>query len=648
VPVDISESAGLVNIDAFNEGNAIKAFFGDRGFLVFDPDIDLLGALILHMEKTEVESCGKCTPCRMGSKLIVDRLKRLARGEGDDKAWREVRELAEQMRVASLCGVGLTGATALIGALDHFGEKLREDANSGESRAQHGLSYMTAPCIEACPSKVNVPRYISYIRDGKPTHSLGVILQKYPMAATCGRVCVRFCEIACRRNLVDAAVGIKTLKRYVADRQTTERSVMFTKSMCAEPKDEKLRIAVVGAGPGGVACAYHLLLRGYPVDVFESTGEAGGMAARGIPSYRLPKDVLKSETDIVTALGGHFLFNKTMGQDFSIDDLFKDGYKAVYVSIGCAKGALLGAAGEDPSLAGYESGIDFLLRVHRHVDGLEKVDYDGKIVAVVGGGNVAMDCVRSALRLGAREVHLIYRRTEKDMPADPAEVEAAHHEGIHFHPLTNPKAILSDAGAVVGIELVDMQQTEPDKSGRRGVTPVEGSENVFPCDVVIAAIGQQIDHRAIRPDDGIKLDRWGNVDVDPLTQSTSRHGVFAGGDCALGPSTLIHAMANGLNAACSIDDYLRFGKVRFSPINRMRQILSENALLASDCIETPVKSLFRVHHPELDPDVRRAMFEEVEKGISTEAAYRESLRCMRCYRVYTVITDMPIQGGTCH
>ena len=269
---------------------------------------------------------------------------------------------------------------------------------------------------------------------------------------------------------------------------------------------------------------------------------------------------------------------------------------------------------------------------------------NGKVV-VVGGGNVAMDCVRSAVRLGAREVHLVYRRNREDMPADIEEIEAAEKEGIFFHFLRNPHRVLSENGRLTGVELVRMVPTAAGRGGRRGVAPVAGSETYLACDTLIAAIGQQIDRNAISPADGIKLNRWGCIDVDPLTQAASRLGVFAGGDCALGPSTLIHAMANGQNAAWSIDEYLHYGKVRFAPRNRMRQILSENAMLASDCIEAPVKSLHRIRVHELAPEVRRKMFEEVEEGITAQDAYNEAVRCMRCYRVYSVITEMPVSNG---
>lgn len=635
----------LEGFDFFNKGNAIRAFIGDRGFLVFDESVCLIDAFRRQMEMAAKQSCGKCTPCRIGAPLIRDALAGYAQARPGPLDLDGIVELARQMTDSSLCGLGRTAGVALLGALAHF----RADIEAEIARAQplpeqHGLEYMTAPCIEACPSKINVPRYIDYIRDGKPAYSLGVILQKYPMAATCGRVCVRFCEMACRRALVDEAVSIKTLKRYVADRQQGPDALRFTRDLISRPLPPDMRVAVVGGGPAGVACAYHLLLHGYQVDILEALDEAGGMAAIGIPSYRLPKDVLRSETDIITSLGGRFLFGQAMGRDFGIDELFARGYRAVFLGLGCQEGTRMGVAGEEQAKLGYETGISFLLKVHDHIAGISNTALSGDVV-VVGGGNVAMDCARSALRMGAERVHLVYRRTRADMPADPGEIAAAEEEGVIFHPLLNPTRVLLEDGRVTGVELVAMRPTEVDAKGRRGVEAIAGSEQLMKCDTLVAAIGQTVQSGALRPADGVKLTRWGWVEINPFDLATSRAGVFAGGDCAFGPSTLIHAMANGLQAARSINDWLQLGHTSFFPRTRMRALLHSRKLLAADFAEVPVKLEYRVHHPELDPEVRRTMFEEVEATISDEQAYREAKRCLRCYRIYSVVTERPIPEG---
>ncbi|RYH10813.1 FAD-dependent oxidoreductase [Tropicimonas sp. IMCC6043] len=634
----------LKNFDEFDEGNRIRAFFGDRGFFVFDEKVSLIDGLYHYMEKAAEQSCGACTPCRMGTVLVRDALDRMRRGLDSPLGFDDIEMLGEQMKETSLCGLGQTCSVALLDVLRNFRDRVEAEVESQRPvKAQHGMAYMTAPCIEACPSKVNVPRYIDYIRDGKPENSLGVLLQKYPMAATCGRVCVRYCEMACRRKFVDEAVGIKTLKRYVADQQKGPNALKFTRDMIRTPLDKGMKVAVVGAGPAGISCAYHLLLHGYHVDVFEKSDQAGGMAQIGIPSYRLPKDTLAMETDIIVELGGRFRYGQALGRDFSIDDLFAQGYKAVFLGLGCQKGTALGIEGEEAAREGYYSGIDFLLRVHDHVNKVAPLDLKGEVI-VVGGGNVAMDCLRSSVRLGADNVHVVYRRTEADMPADHEEIVAAHAEDIRFHTLTNPTRLITENGKVTGVELVRMEQTEPDASGRRNVRPIRGSEFILPSDTFIPAIGQQVEDGALVEGDGIALDKWRCVEANTKLE-TARPGVFAGGDCVTGASTLIWAMAAGLKAARSIDDWIQRGSVRFFKRSRMRSLLSDNSILASDVVETPVRNAYRVHNPELDPDLRKRMFGEVEQTISDAEAYAEAQRCMRCYRVYSVVTEHPIPEG---
>ncbi|SDJ01938.1 FAD-dependent oxidoreductase [Aliiruegeria lutimaris] len=636
--------SALTNFDEFDEGNGIRAFFGDRGFFVFDENVSLVDALYHYMNKAAEQSCGACTPCRMGTVLVRDALDKMRRGLDSPLDFDDIEMLGEQMRQTSLCGLGQTCAVALLDVIRNYRDKVEtEIAHHRPIRAQHGMAYMTAPCIEACPSKINVPRYIDYIRDGRPERSLGVLLQKYPMAATCGRVCVRYCEMACRRKFVDEAVGIKTLKRFVADKQKGPQALKFTRDMIRKPLDDSMKIAVIGAGPAGVSCAYHLLLHGYQVDVFEKSDQAGGMAQIGIPSYRLPKDTLAMETDIIVELGGRFLFGQQLGRDFSIDELFTRGYKAVFLGLGCQEGTALGIEGESVARDGYFSGIEFLLKVHDHVDGIERLDMKGEVV-VVGGGNVAMDCLRSAVRLGADNVHVIYRRTREDMPADEEEIVAAGAEDIHFHTLTNPTRLITENGKVTGVELVRMEQTEPDESGRRSVRPIPGSEFTLPCDTFIAAIGQQVEDGTLVEGDGIAFDKWRCVSADKGL-ATSRPGVFAGGDCVTGPSTLIYAMAAGLKAARNIDDWVQLGTQRFFKRSRMRDLISDNRFLASDVVEAPVRNAYRVHNPELDPELRKHMFGEVEQTICEKEAYAEAQRCMRCYRIYSVVTQHAIPEG---
>ncbi|WP_419175914.1 FAD-dependent oxidoreductase [Desulfosediminicola sp.] len=648
---EIEDYPEFTNFDEFNPGNPVKAFFGGHGFFIFEKNVNLLDAAFQHMGRVTEESCGKCTPCRVGTQIITTRLKRLIdNGCGKDGRFskteiteriEEIREIAEQVRTTSLCGLGQTATVALLAMIRYFEEELIREAAEGVcSLPQKGTTYVSAPCIEACPSRVDVPRYIDYVKDGKFTHSLGVILQKYPMAATCGRVCVRFCEIACRRTQVDEAVGIKILKRFVADHEKDLINQWFDSYKPVETKDPELKIAVIGAGPAGISAAYHLLLRGYKVDIFEAKSVPGGMAYTGIPEYRLPKSVLSKEVSIIESLGGRIFYDQKMGRDFTMSDLMSRGYKSVFLAVGAHKGKQIGVSGEDVNLEGYDFGVDFLLRLNRdHIDQGLPLKM-GKKVVVVGGGNVAMDCARSSLRLGVEEVHLVYRRSRAEMPADHEEVEAAEKEGVQFHYLTNPVQIFSEDGKVCGMELIRMELGEPDESGRRGVSPVAGSEFTLDVDQVIPAIGQAVELGFVTPEeDHIEFSRWGTIKCNDDTLMTSRKGVFGGGDAVTGPATLVQAMAQGERGARSMADYLTFGRVHFDPMRRMSQLVADVQPMISTGINIPVKHEYRVKLRELDPEVRKRLFEEVEKPISVEEAYREADRCMRCYRVYSVITE---------
>jgi formate dehydrogenase beta subunit len=638
---EIEETPELKNFDQFDPGNPIKSFFGGKGFFVFNREFNLLDAAIQYMERAAKESCGKCTPCRVGTHILTSKLSELATTGNHNATIQEIQAIADHIKTTSLCGLGQTATVALLDILQHFPDELKKAAQSYDpDDRQQGYTTMTAPCIEECPAKVEVPRYIDYIKDGKFTHSVGVVLQKYPMAATCGRVCVRFCEMACRRTMVDEAVGIKVLKRFVADREKYVTDEWFSRDLIEELKPSDLKVAVIGAGPSGIAAAYHLLLRGYPVDVFEAMTEPGGMAAVGIPEYRLPKEeILRKEVSIIESLGGKIFYNKRMGQDFTLKSLQEKGYKAIFLGVGAHQGKMLEIPGEGRSLKGYNTGVRFLLFInHYHINIGIPMDLGEKMV-VVGGGNVAMDCARSALRMGVKEVHLVYRRTKAEMPADTEEVEAAEKEGIVFHFLTQPTKLITEDKVVKGLELIQMIPGEPDADGRCSVSPAQGSEFVMDCDFIVPAIGQMVDHSFLTAGDGIGLNRWGFIEADPTTLMTARSGVFAGGDAVTGPATLIEAMAQGEKAARCIDDYLTYGRVRFNPRARMSELLASIQDMNKQKMNIPVRSQYRVKVKELDPEVRKRLFEEVEKPISVEEAYREANRCMRCYRIYSVITD---------
>ena len=593
-----------------------------------------------YISRAAKESCGACTPCRVGTNIIKQKLEDIINGKAGIETLEELELLSEHIRTTSLCGLGQTATVALQKILTYFRHELESEIkNIDDYKTQAAYTYITAPCIEACPAKVEVPRYINYIKDRKLTHSVSVILQKYPMAETCGRVCVRFCEFACRRNMVDQPVGIKLLKRFVAEREKYISEKWFDQNLISEPKPDDLKVAIIGTGPAGINAAYHLLLMGYTVEIFEAHSEPGGMASVGIPNYWLPSEVLQNEFGIIETLGGKIHYNQRMGTNFTLEDLKKKGFKAFFLGIGAHSGKMIGIPGEHRSMGGYKSGISFLLYINHYYLNIG-IDVElGKKTIVVGGGNVAMDCARSTLRMGADEVHLVYRRSREEMPTDHEEIEAAEKEGLIFHFLTHPIQVLSEDNHVTGLKLIKMKLGEPDAGGRRSVSPEDGSEFIMNCDLVVPAIGQKVDHSFLSPNDEIELNKWGMIETNPMTLETTQKGVFAGGDCTTGSATLIEAMTLGMRAAKSINDYLTHGRVLFDPAERMSSMIKEISKNDNDYLAVPVKATNRIIADEIDPAVRKKIFEEVEKNITVEQAYKEANRCLKCYRVSMVITE---------
>lgn len=638
------EGLPLSEFLSFNSGNPAAGFVGPQGFLMFDNRVTLADVLLNYYRRTKELSCGRCTPCRAGSVLICEALEKACAGEGESVDWDRIQLVAEQMAETSLCGVGLSTTAALLGALKYFPELLRQAPVMPVTRRDF-FSVATAPCIEACPANVNVPRYIDYIRDGHPELSTGVLLRHYPLVGSCGRVCVRPCETACARNHVDGAVAIKDLKRYAADHVGSTMADLFKKDEIPDTPVSK-RVAVIGAGPAGINCAYHLLRKGHHVDVFEAEDYAGGMARLGIPAYRLPNHLLETETEVIERLGGHYHYNCALGRDYTIDSLFRRGYDAIFLGIGCALGQYLNLPNEDQSAHGYLKGLDFLLAIEHHQSRHEDIELDGDIV-VVGCGNVAMDCCRTARRLmkGHRRVTVSYRRTRASAPADPEEITAAIDEKIHFEFLTAPVEVMVEEGRVIGLKLIRMQEGEPDASGRRSVKPIAGSEFIVPCRYVIAAIGQKLDDSVFSEADGIKLTKRGTIEVDESLQ-TSREGVFAGGDAAAGPTSLIWGMAQGQDAANAIHEYLMTHTPGFNARRRMSRLIKEANLLGTCAPERAVVLQPRQVMSHLAPQARVQNWDEVEHGFTDQEAWAEAKRCMRCYRLFGVSTLKPIPGKT--
>ena len=483
-----------------------------------------------------------------------------------------------------------------------------------------------APCRQTCPAEIDIPKYISQIRNGDCQGAVNTIRERNPLLLSCGRVCPHPCESYCRRGIEDEPVAINQLKRFIADFEMNSGQ-RFPIS-CAPATGKK--VAVIGGGPAGLSCAYFLRRLGHQVTIFDAMPKLGGMIRYGIPEYRLPKEVLAWEIEGILNLGIEYRPYVKFGRDFDMGSLVAAGFNAVFLGVGAWKDYNLGVAGED--LKGCYTGIDFLTRFaqNQQSDGGASIPIGDKCV-VIGGGNTAIDCVRTLVRLGAQEVAIVYRRTRKEMPANAVEIEAAEHEGVKFHFLAAPVRVIGDEdGKITQFEYLKMELGEPDASGRRRPVPIKGSETIMDVDMLITAIGQGPDLSF--KDDGKRLNdleitRWNTIDsADPVALQTSIPYVFTAGDAATGASLVVEAIGGGRRAARSIHLFLTSQEV-----TTPQETLFKNHIAGTifESVEGIVKTP-RVKMPELPADERIKTFDEADLVISENDALAESKRCLTC------------------
>jgi len=480
---------------------------------------------------------------------------------------------------------------------------------------------LRAPCQAACPVGTNAGLYVSLIAQGRYDEALQVASEPNPFPSICGRVCTAPCEDACRRGEFDLPIAIRDLKRFAMDRgKPRKRKIIPPKHWYVE------RVAIVGAGPTGLSAAYYLARRGYRVTVFDAMPVAGGMMAIGIPDYRLPREELSRDIEAMIDLGVEIHLNTAIGRDVSLDDLQRD-YDAVLLAVGAQRSQRLGVPGED-----HEGVIpattflkDFNLNPDAKIEG---------VVAVVGGGSTAMDAARSALRAGASKVHILYRRSRVEMPAQAEEVRAALEEGIELHELVAPVQILSKEGRTSGIRCQRMALSEPDEKGRRKPVPVLGTEFDIPIDIVLIAIGEAPDPSFLPEGTSVGVAPWGGLLINPESLATGAPGVFAAGDVTYGPKSIIHAAAHGRQAARSIHAYL--GHLALRQVNEMPEgefetasTLPPDATITLDLRPTP-----RAVMPLETAEASRDRSIEFAKGFTEEQARREASRCLRCDLAY--------------
>jgi len=556
---------------------------------------------------------------------IRDLLQDVAWGRAGDDHLNALRSLAEDLSgIADFQGTA--GIPDLIReSLETHREVFQSHIDTHNCRSGDCVRLVPAPCQMACPSGIDVPTYVNLIAQGRDDEAVAVIRKDNPFPWVCGLVCTRPCEFMCVRGRIDKPVAIKTLKAFAAERALSDRRYVNP----PKAPDTGKRVAVIGAGPGGMTAAYYLTLNGYRVTVFEALSVAGGMMMLGIPRYRLPREVIDREVGMLEDLGVTFRFEVRFGKDFRLGDLKSQGFDAVFLGIGAHRAFRLNIEGEK-DFPQVTDAIELLRRV-----ALGDRRLPGKRAVIIGGGNVAIDAARTCLRLGSDAVTIAYRRTRAEMPADIEEVEHAEDEGIRILFLTIPKAVLGEPGKVTGLQCLSATLIRKEDGDRLFPVPVPDSDFVLEADVIIPAIGQQVDQECLNDVDELKWTRRRTIHANTVSMETSIPGVFAGGDAVSGPATVVEAIGAGKRAAEAIHRYLSGIPQPFMPPVPVRR-------RRVPWLEIPASTKMTLKRPEmplLNIERRRTTFQQVELGFSEAAAREEARRCLRC--------DICLRCGNC-
>jgi NADH-quinone oxidoreductase subunit F len=645
-----------VDFDSLQEAGAVM---GSGGMIVVDDDTCMVELAKYFLTFATAESCGKCVPCRIGGQRLLEILTRITEGEGTRKDLETIRELSAHMSSSSLCGLGQRTAGPVMSVLRFFEQEMFAHIDEQICPSGQCKKLVRAKCVNTCPAGVDTPAYLALIAQGRYAEGLAIHRERNPFPIICGRACPAFCETKCRRAELDQPIAIRMTKRFMAEHESQQP---WTPEPLGTPEQRQVaagkKVAVIGSGPAGLTAAVRLAQMGYGVTVFEKLPVPGGMMSCAIPEYRLPRQPLFLEIDNIKHAGVEILCNQSLGKDFTLDELLdKQGFNSVMLAIGAHTSRQLGIPGEEK--VGVINGLDFLREVafdscqralaasgtgvspvsflptqnsatspktetHRQDACATKIpDLHGKRVGVVGGGDVAIDAARVALRLGAKEVHVMYRRTGDDMPAThlPEEIEGALHEGIRFHTLVNPAEILGD-DHVTGVRLVRQRLGDFDDSARRKPVAMEGESFTLPLDFIIPAIGQTPDLSWMKPEQ-LSVTR-GKTFVVNEAFVTSRPGVFAAGDAVTGPATIVQAIAHGNLVAVAVDEWLRTGQV-----SKPRFVTPRHDVAPMHNFDD-FSSAHRPPSPKLDIAQREGNFREVELGLDEAAAQAEAKRCLRC------------------
>ena len=590
---------------------ALGSIVGSGGLIVMDEDTCMVDTARFYLDFIQEESCGKCTACRVGTKRMLEILNRIVAGEGKPGDVETLEHLGAIIKDTAMCGLGQTAANPVLSTIRYFREEYDEHIIEKKCRAGVCGDIVSSPCENTCPAGINIPGYMSLIATGDYMGAARIMLRDNPLSGICGRVCTHPCERRCRRGTVDEAMNICELKRFATDWAYNQ----------GFPTDEDLkpiakldkRVAIIGAGPSGLTCGYYLARLGYQVDIYEAERRAGGVMTYGIPDYRLPLNILEREINHIERAGVNIILNTKIGDDISFRSVYEN-YDAVFIAIGAQKTLHMGIPGEE-ELEGVYHGLDFLKRRFLQND----LDFTGKKVAVIGGGNTAIDSARTAVRLGAEKVSILYRRTREDMPADKVEIKDALEEGVEIRTLLNPVELIGENGKLKSIRIMKQNLGQFDSSGRRKAVS-SGESFVEDFDVVIPAISQTPDTKFAQGKMQLSGDR---IVADKYTQATSLPGVFVGGDAHRGPEDIVNAVHEAKVAVMGIDKYLG-GKGEL--YKGFEQEITDYH------IEGDIIPHNRFLTRQLGVEEAVGSFRERNLGMHELDARAEASRCLRCDR----------------
>lgn len=591
----------------------LGAIIGSGGLIVMDDTTCMVDVARYFLEFVQEESCGKCVPCRVGTKRMLEILTRICEGEGREGDIEDLEKLGRQIKDTSLCGLGQTAPNPVLSTIRHFRNEYEAHIRDKHCDAGVCAGLVRASCQSACPAHVDIPGFVSLTGEGRYAEALKLHRERNPFAAVCARVCFHTCEDKCRRTSLDNPVSVRGVKRFLADQEIT----MQVPEVRENSANAQKKIAIIGAGPAGLSCAYFLARLGYKPTIFDAAVRPGGMLVQTIPAYRLPRETIAREIRMIEQLGVDIRSDMRLGSDFTLESLRDEGYEKFFLAVGAPESLSMGLPGE--TLPGVVQAVPFLQLYN--LRGSVQV---GNRVVVIGGGNAAIDAARTALRLGAESVRIIYRRSRDEMPAYAEEVEEALHEGVSISCLTQPVEITADRdGNAAAVSCLAMDLGGFDASGRRRpVADEHKAAFTVEADQIIIAIGQRLDTSSLFSSEIIDLNDRKFISIDPVTAVTTDPDIFAGGDCTDGPSSVVEAIAAGERAAVGIDLALTGVNHAFW---RFEKEIKTNFDPDADPPMTPREPI-----PSISIERRRSNFEEVELPWTEPTAHRQAHRCLRC------------------